>query len=394
MQKKIDVQYNKLYKYDWLLIASFILAPMTGLRIIKVGPAELFCALWCIVNYQYMISLNKLFFYFWSCFLSVMFLGSILGTYLYPDESNMIGIIVWVYFAFISLAGCSILNNMHFERIKNILKTMTIGGTIWYLFLYIYSLFISPSFLGAPLWFGETRFSGGGTNPHQVALLLGCINVFLLYKVLNTPKWLKKLRYLLILFIALFLLIETQSSTGLMATIVGVLYISYVKFFQVFTSKLRVKFVFWMLVVFVAIVFNQTIHEAFMEWVSSDDNGMGRLEIFSSIGTAFWKSPIIGLGPGTHGINGTIEFHNTYLEIVAIGGVVGFTIFFIFTLKLFKAMKNSPLCISIMITMYIFGFAGFGMRRLVYWILLSIIFVYAKKDKYSNDTYIPSGKET
>lgn len=40
-------------RYDFLLIVGLILAPMTGLRVWKLGPSELLCALWCLRYLRY-----------------------------------------------------------------------------------------------------------------------------------------------------------------------------------------------------------------------------------------------------------------------------------------------------------------------------------------------------
>ncbi|MFR7986057.1 MAG: O-antigen ligase family protein [Clostridia bacterium] len=376
----LNNRYTKISLSDWLLIISLVLAPMTGLRIAQIGPAEVLVFFWCIVNHRYILKLDRIFFYFWMFFTSVIFVGSIIGTLLFPSESNMAGIITWVYFAVISLSGCSILKNFSFVRLKRILKIMAVSSAIWYLFLYIYSIFVSSYFAGAPLWFEETRFSGGGNNPHQVALLLGCIVVLLFFFVLKEQKKSVRGCYLLILFISFFLLLETESSTGLMATIVGIVYLIYENFFALINSGLQLKLIFWIACGCLGLLFNQYILDAGYQWISSDENGIGRLEIFSSIGVAFWKSPLFGLGPGIHGANGAIEFHNTYLEIIAMGGIIGFFVFLMFTIKIYSRIKNTPLSVAIMLTLYVFGLAGFGMRRLVFWIFLFTIYIFSQKD--------------
>ena len=63
---------------------------------------------------------------------------------------------------------------------ERLLSVFSYAATLWFLFLYIYSRVVKPTLFGVSLWFGGVRFTGGGTNPHQVALLFcGLIFVYL-----------------------------------------------------------------------------------------------------------------------------------------------------------------------------------------------------------------------
>ena len=46
--KPIRVHHNKIRTWDWLLILGLTIAPMTGLRIWKIGPAEVLTFIWCL----------------------------------------------------------------------------------------------------------------------------------------------------------------------------------------------------------------------------------------------------------------------------------------------------------------------------------------------------------
>ena len=103
-------------------------------------------------------------------------------------------------------------------------------------------------------------------------------------------------------------------------------------------------------------------------WLEDDSNGVGRLEIFSSFGESFMRSPLFGLGPGTHANGGSIEFHNTYLEVLVATGVVGFVFFVVYTVRCIKKMwKADWTTIPIIVSLYAYSLAGFAMRRLAYW---------------------------
>ena len=61
------------------------------------------------------------------------------------------------------------------------------------------------------------------------------------------------------------------------------------------------------------------------------------------------------------------------------GGLIGFGIFMLFSLKIFLKIYLDVLSASVMLCLYIFGFAGFSARRLVFWLMISYIYIYAQK---------------
>lgn len=380
MNGKIIIKKDIVNINEWFIIFSVILAPMTGLRIAKMGPAEFLCMLWIMINHKKVIShINLIFFKFWLVFLGATFLGSIWGNSVYPQESSMTGIVTWIYLAIVSISSCAILSTMSLFQLKSILNKIVIGSTFWYVSLYLYSQFFSDFILGVPIWYGGQRFSGGGTNPHQVALLLGLTALLAMDLAFEQYRGKNRLVLFGCVGISFFLLEETKSSTGLIATCSGFTFLLFNKIADIFQDQKKVKLILIFSLCIIAIIGNGIIYRAFMEWVGADSNGMGRVQIFSTFGIAFWKNPILGLGPGTHGLDGTIEFHNSYLEIFAMSGIVGFAGFVIFTVKLIARMKSSVLCLAIMLYMYIFGLAGFSARRLIFWLMISLLYVFSKK---------------
>jgi O-antigen ligase len=119
----------------------------------------------------------------------------------------------------------------------------------------------------------------------------------------------------------------------------------------------------------------------FYNWLASDTNGLGRIELFSHIGDAFRKSPIIGLGPGTHSYwcSTMKEFHNSYLEILACSGIVGTIAFVLMSVRSFKRLLADPTFIPVMVSIYGYSLAGFAMRKLAYWGIFIFILIIAKQ---------------
>ena len=76
-------------------------------------------------------------------------------------------------------------------------------------------------------------------------------------------------------------------------------------------------------------------------------------------------------------MNGKIEFHNAYLEVLAATGLFGGSIFFYYSARMFKNLFKADWTLSLIaISIYTYCLAGFAMRRLVFWgmiIFISII---------------------
>lgn len=175
---------------DWLLLVGLMLAPMTGLRIWKIGPAEVLCLIWCL-PYLCKLPSKSVRSYkikFWICFIAAILIGTVYGIAFYPNETAPLGVITYLYLGII-FEGITIgLEEKEYEEIDRLFNVFCVITTIWYMFLFLFSL-ASPSFLGAPLWYGgRVRFSGGGENPHQLAICMGAVifgNIRLLFKATN-----------------------------------------------------------------------------------------------------------------------------------------------------------------------------------------------------------------
>lgn len=371
-----------IFPQDWLLIAAIILAPMTELRVWKVGPAEALCLLWCVFQLRYVLSLRikDPFFVFWGLFLCITLVGTCYGEWFYPDQSNINGLLTWCYFAFVSLATCAGLRQRSSEQLMKMLIWASSASAVWYLFLYLYSLYVSPYFLGANLWYYSTRFTGGADNPHQVAMLLCVVMLVLFSAAVEREKGVRRWGVLVLAGAAAFLLFETRSSTALAAAFCSLCLMVVIYLFRMVVHARWARFLCLAIPLILGLIFAEQLYDAFLRWLASDSNGMGRLELFAQFPDAFWKSPIFGLGPGGHVLEGKVdEFHNTYLEVFAMSGLIGMGIFLWFSVTLFKKIRRSPVSLIVVTALYVYGLAGFGMRRLIYWIMISFAFLIAEK---------------
>lgn len=386
--------HSRISIRDWLLIAGLTLAPMTSLRIWKIGPGEVFCLLWGIkFLYSTRIKHNDIVFFF-ILFLPALLLGSLAGYIIAPSELSPSDLLTWIYLGVIAISIYKGLKCNSREYNDNLLFLFGIVAMLWYLFLFLFSRYVSRYFLGAPLWYSGRRFSGGATNPHQVAVLLCALCFIFIRQVLLKRNLLISI---LGLVVSIFLIVGTESSTAIMSVALGV-FIGAFFFVGDYAGKYKKKIMLIMVVaiILLAIIGFNNFIDLFIRWVSKDTNGLGRLDIFASFPNTFIKSPIVGLGPGVHGRNGTIEFHNTYLEVLAATGLFGGIVFLVFSVRIFKkAIFADWKLLLILISMYAYGLAGFAMRRLVFWGVISFVVVIAEQrieNNHINEQVVTRGK--
>ena len=384
MMQPLTEQPDQLSIWDWILIAGITVSPMNELRIWKIGPGEALIALWCLGHWRDIINLRLSHFFvrFWVPFLAVISLGMIYCRSHYPKESSVEGLITFFYFFFISIGIYSGFQHKSSARIKRLYYTLGLVCAGWYFFLYLYSNTVSQTFLGAHLWYYNSRFSGGANNPHQVAVTLSSI-FFSNITQLTDPqiRLEKKLLPFFAGVVCIILALATKSSTLLAAFAVSLTLFAYYLVMKKLSDQrqrwLVSSVLFAILILFVGL-FRSWIIRMSYEWLESDANGLGRLSIFKSITYTLEKNWLIGLGPGVHGFNGRIEYHNSYLEILAMGGVIGTAIFTVFTVRLFRRLSVSPDMLFGMIPVYAYGLGGFSMRRTIFWVMCAILTAYAE----------------
>jgi len=149
---------SKLNLWDRLLIIGIITAPMTSLRVWKVGIAELSIFIWSIrmiIKGKFKIKIDQYILFFFL-FDMCLFLGyanrRFKGVYTgLPIEES----ITFIYFTIFIIALSQFLQKTTKDKILMIYKDIFSWGFIIYFGLYLFSITISRSLFGYPLWYGE-----------------------------------------------------------------------------------------------------------------------------------------------------------------------------------------------------------------------------------------------
>lgn len=376
---------DKLQLWDWILIIGITLAPMNELRVWKVGPSELILAIWSLRSFYSILdlSLQNYLVKFWLVFLIVISAGTLYGVHFYPNETNASGLLTYVFFALISIGIYTGLRTQTKGKIRKIMQTIGVAASCWYMFLYIYSLTISKEFIGTHLWYANLRFTAGADNPHQIGVTIACVGFLNVVQIFDKNTRVQQKILPIVCSVFSFIIARaTQSSTLVVAYVITFLLFVYYLSFRSLKSSRDKWIAFSLVVIALALgigLFRDYLYDMIYEWIADDPNGLGRINIFASIDISIRKNWLFGLGPGIHAMNGYIEYHNSYLEILAMGGVIGLTIFISFTVQLFKDLIKEPSLIFVIAPVYFYGLAGFSMRRSIFWVMVAILIAYSEK---------------
>ena len=375
--------------WDWILIIGSVLAPMTGFRVGKIGPAELLCFIWALRYLTPRIIFNDVTKFFGVFFVS-MAIGTVICMIVAPRELVMNSWLSWIFLSFIACTLFDVIdkNDVSYnEKVFDLICHLSVG---WYLFLYLYTMTTGQrTFLGAPLWY-YSRFSGGGKNPHQLATMF-CGIVFWFLRQFKMRKSI--VLNLACFFTSISLISATQSSTGTAAVFMGImafLFILTISSVRDYRLRINLMIIEIVVVFLVMLLFNSILYTRIYEWVASDKNGLGRFYLWASIKQMAVKSPIFGLGPGVHAISrgGYVkEFHNSYIELYAASGILGIAALIMFSAKyLKKIFFGDVFFFPIMASMYMYSVAGFAFRRLAFWVVVS--FTYTIASQYMRENAI------
>ena len=367
---------------DVVFIIATILIPMDGLRLGKVGPAEILMLVWCLFNLDKTKNMmkSKLLIEFWLVFLSVLLLSTSYGVIYYPEESwSFAGVITYVYFAIVSIMVCQTFCGRSINSIYAVVKWISFGSSIWYFSLYILAKRGMTSLLGAPLWF-YSKFTGGAQNPNKLASYLNFIFVLSIIVFKTSKKWYEKCLGLVCLGIVFFIGATTDSKMFILAVVATIGMLIIFEILKIFSEIDKIRFVttsISLLCMMIMFLYDE-IYMLFYKIVASDSNGLGRFRLFASITYTLEKNPIIGLGPGGHALNGTQAYHSTYFEILAMVGIVGMFVFVIFSIKLIKKVWAYKVWIVLIGMLYFLGIAHFAFRSFEYWVAVGLAIAVAE----------------
>lgn len=252
---------NRINAWDWLLVIGLVLAPITRLRIWKVGPAELLCAIWSIkyLNIRSIVlsDVMKFFVGLIVCFS----IGTLIGLYTKPAETGYMGVLTWVYLGYIASMIYHVFSRKGIRYAESALYLYAVTAACLYAFFYLYSVTVSRSFIGLNLWYSNKRFSAGGANPHQVAVALCGLSMYFMRRVIMERG---KMLALIFFAVCIFVELQTQSSTGVVAIVGGLVTMLFIYTANIGTSaKVKVSLLIMeaALVILACLIFYEKLYQ-------------------------------------------------------------------------------------------------------------------------------------
>lgn len=383
-------------RWDWLLVAAICLAPATSLRVgPKVGPGELLAVLWLFLVFASgrLNEISAADLGFWAALITSFIIGSFIGLSLTPMETNVEDLLIWAFLGIVYVGSANAFRGSGSAYVGRSLRAIAALSAISQLGLFLYSVRVSSNLFGYPLWFGQgARYSGLADNPHQVALLLAASSVILVAQVFDA----KANHRLLALFLAaasLYVGYYTYSSTLVASLAVGFSFI----LLRSVCQRLGGRGQAFALMLFVAaalVAMSRSLAAIGASFVSADDNGEGRFELWSDWSRVANLSPLFGLGPGLHAADGRMEFHNTVIEIFGAGGLVAAIIFVAFHARLLVASLRGPIIGLAVVPLIAYGVAGFSGRRLVYWGIVGLVIALIREVRREDPEIPESSKDS
>ena len=278
------------------------------------------------------------------------------------------------YFAYLLSALMLFSLSVHKEKVIDIavmLVPITLGLITYQYFLGNYSITYEQhgSFI---------RFTGGANNPNQLALYLVCLISISFIFVKQTY-----IKYLYILACIFFGLLSFSDAFLAYLLIAGLTYLGVILYPKRFNYLGISGYLLLFSLIF--FIFNEQIISLFIEEWSIRDQGNTRLTLYENGLKAWASNPftiIFGNGAGSfsgfYGPFQVVEAHNGPIDILAMGGLLGFIILFVYPIRLlYKSfLMNERLFFSISLGLLFFFFLHYLMRHPVYWFTLFLMYLY------------------
>lgn len=353
---------------DNLIVAAMITAPMTDLRLAGVlGPAEIFAALWLIwqmlagakCRLPLRLSLS------WLAVLAGFAVAGFGSSASLGDMSRVL--LTWVFLGTVFLGLVGYIG--HASRARKLLIRGTISSSLVHFLVLVYSLTVSTSLGSFDLWFLGVRFAGLADNPHQLSLATGAA-LLLSVKFGLEQRGRNRLGWILLAAMIASVGLATNSASLYAALFVGIAIAAVAWVVKQLEARGVVILTFAAVVGVVALDLIERATRAFIE---ADANGWDRLHLWTSFQSVMGNNLFLGLGPNYFVSGASEEFHNMYLDTWTQGGLLALIALMIILGSTVQRSFSFPMYLSVLAYLAAYGLAGYSARRLIFWLLLGLI---------------------
>ena len=390
--------FNKAkHVFTSLLFASFYLFNLTSFSSVSVVVILLLILLSSLLERDFFVSFKTTHTLIIPLLFSVFCLASSYWAIKSPSASIEKGVtILENIFCVYILSICYIYE----KRITSLLKSVMWAGVV----VAIYIIIGDANGIINSLWSGS-RYATDFANANAVGMLMAeSITIFVFFSLIFKFK----LCYVMSI-LPLTVLIATQSKTALLETILGVFLVwLYWIFSNKYSHTKSKKITISILVVLICSLFLirsnfldgffnrfDTMMIAFQDISSSDGSSRVRFEMINYGWSLFKSHPLLGVGIsnagiGYEGFSHDTYLHNNYIEMLANGGIVGFSLYYLshtyslytlFKTKEFKKpMGYITFCLLAMILLADFGTVSYYSKGTFFVFTIIFLQIYFNND--------------
>lgn len=373
----------------FIFALGLVLTTATQFRFFNspVGFGELLLLTWAILAIFNMLNNNKLNLFDSYTFINLaliyimllaMIVGWINGIILNQNQDSFHDLIAY-FFSFSLIIILLVLNKIDFEILIKYLYCIGFYSQMIFFIAYLLNVEVVK--------YGE-RFTSWSENPNQLAMLL-LILPFLGLKLCKDSKGIsRKLAYIISVVLIVTMGVSSMSDALLVSwTFIVALYLIF------FVSSIKTKslvLLYGKLIVIIGIpaviLFNLTTIEVILSKIYAEGNqGNVRFQLWENGLFSFFKSFLLGYGPGSFSSNNviTMEAHNTYIDLTTNFGMLGLvSLILLQVFSLSKAYISKQYALTgLIIAMMIFSVFHHLGRQPIYWLVFIMIFLNLKEEK-------------
>lgn len=238
--------------------------------------------------------------------------------------------------------------------------------------LFMICIFTLPFIGSGDAWYGDTRFSGGSDNPNRLAIYLLSSLALLSQVKLN---FFSKLVYALVLTVLIYFTLSDAARLGYIAMILTFIFLAGCRSPYILPIYLSIIVI---LIFFIFLNFNAIINFLVDLWYAASTSSY-RFNLISTGINAWLENSftfLIGHGSGSFaGFAGPYEgweAHSTPVDILTIGGIFGFALFYgplIYCIFEFIRQRNN-FAASCLVGLIIFSLFAFVARHPIIWFVI------------------------
>lgn len=393
---------KRVISWDLIFALSIILITMTNLRVggLPIGLGEFFLLVWFIREISVSLLLNKshidrdymYIILYWLLFFLFLLLGTLVS--LVESKFTLSSAIYDFLAYFLSFMVCYTLTlKSQTGTLEKKVRLILTLGVPTFLFLSLWWKIVGPNFGSLEIAYGNTRFTGGASNPNQLGLFMIGAPVLALFFL--KQDYYKKKYNLCLFWIFIFIssiyighLTLSDSLYGTWIIALGILF--FLKLYRKVKFPLNLFILNISLVITVSFIVYypgniDLLVNGITDWFTDlDQDGSRAILWYYGIKTGL-ESPIFGFGPGPQVVTPyyfyTMEAHNVYIDVFTQTGILGILLFGFLIIKIISNVNKKTLLLILLLCVLFYSVAHFPLRQPIFWVYIMFLATYKLRDR-------------